>query len=304
LLGFGTEVDSGYRVIYGESDGIPGVVVDRYRDVFVVQISTAGGETVKPLIVEALVQLFSPASILERSDLSVRKEEKLTDAVGLLFGQDVCTVEFTQNGLHFLADVAKGQKTGFYLDQRELRRTIGRLAGGRQVLNIFSGSGSFAVAASEGGAVSIHNVDSSQPSLDLIGTNLKLNELSLDSSTSDCADVFNWISSRSEPTYDMVIADPPALIKSHSDAAVGRKAYHFLNRAALRLLRNGGIFITCSCSSFFNEEDFAYTLRRASIQVGVDLRTLEIVRQSADHPISVYFPESYYLKSFICRLHR
>jgi 23S rRNA (cytosine1962-C5)-methyltransferase len=128
--------------------------------------------------------------------------------------------------------------------------------------------------------------------------------LASSSVTTECTDAFNWISKRDDPSYDMVIVDPPALIKSHRDTETGSKAYHFLNRAALRLTRTDGIFVTSSCSSHFSEDDFAVMLRRASVQAGVTLDILETVRQSPDHPISIYFPESLYLKSFICQVKR
>jgi 23S rRNA (cytosine1962-C5)-methyltransferase len=172
------------------------------------------------------------------------------------------------------------------------------------VLNLFSYTGSFAVAALKAGARSVHNIDGSQSALDLIAAQLELNQLASSSVTTECTDVFNWISIHGDPSYDMVIVDPPALIKSHRDAETGSKAYHFLNRAALRLMRADGIFVTSSCSAHYSEDDFAVMLRRASVQAGVTLDILETVRQSADHPISIYFPESRYLKSFICQVRR
>jgi 23S rRNA (cytosine1962-C5)-methyltransferase len=295
---------AGYRVVFGETDGVPGLVVDRYADVLVLQIATAGVEALKEPIVQALIDYFAPRAIIERSDLPVRREEGLEEAVGVLYGEDVDRIEFREGELRFVADVKLGQKTGFFLDQRELRRSSMRYAAGREVLNLFSYTGSFAVATLRAGARSVHNIDGSQSALDLIAAQLKLNQLATSSMTTECTDVFNWLSMHGEPSYDMIIVDPPALIKSHRDVETGSKAYHFLNRAALRLMRADGIFVTSSCSSHYTEDDFAVMLRRASVQAGVTLDILETIRQPADHPISMYFPESLYLKSFICQVRR
>jgi len=302
-LGVG-ESDAGYRVVFGESDGIPGLVVDRYADVLVLQIATAGMESLKELVVRALIGFYAPRAIIERSDLPVRREEGLSEAAGVLYGEDVDRVEFREGELRFIADVKLGQKTGFFLDQRELRRRSMRYAADREVLNLFSYTGSFAAAALKAGARSVHNIDGSQSALDQITAQLELNQLTTSSVTAECADVFNWLSMHDDPCYDMIIVDPPALIKTHRDAESGSKAYHFLNRAALRLMRTDGIFVTSSCSAHYSEDDFAVMLRRASVQAGVTLEILETIRQSADHPISIYFPESLYLKSFICQVRR
>lgn len=300
LLGYGPDSDTtGYRVVFGEADGIPGLIVDRYSDVLVIQIATAGIERLKDHILDALISLFNPSTIIERSDLAVRGEEGLEEFTGLLHGDDVSAVEFVEHGNRFLAEVKTGQKTGFYLDQKDLRREVTRFAADSKTLNLFSNSGSFAVAALKGKASHVHNVDSSRPALDLCLNHAVLNDIAEDKITSECADVFNWLSTRSEPEYDLVIVDPPALVKSRQDFESGRKAYHFLNRAAMRLIRHNGILVTSSCSTYLKEDDFAHTLRRASVQAGVNLHVLRQVRQSADHPLSIYFPESAYLKSFI-----
>lgn len=305
LLGFGPGLATdGYRLIFGEADGVPGLVVDRYRDVFVIQISTAGMDALRADIVAALKESFSPAAIVERSDIAVRKEESLKDEAGLLFGTLPEAVEFKENGMTFVADVLNGQKTGFFLDQKSLRQSVAKLAKGREALNLFSYSGAASVAAIKGGAAKVVNVDSSADALTSARNHAEMNGIEEHVMINEESDVFQYLSTRTEPAFDMVIVDPPALIKSQRDAEEGKKAYHFLNRASLRLVRDGGIFVTSSCSHFFSEEDFAFTLRRASVQAGVRLDLLEVVHQSPDHPTSVYFPESAYLKSFVCRVTR
>jgi len=295
---------SGYRLVFGEADGLPGLVVDRYEDVLVLQISTAGMDSLKPLVVEALSEEFKPRCIFERSDLGIRREEQLSEAVGPLLGADPGLVEFRENDWRFLADVAGGQKTGFFLDQKDMRRAVSRFAAGRKTLNLFSYTGAGGVAAMKGGAASVLNVDSSGPALELGVKQAALNGIKAAAFTSETADVFQYLAAKTEAEFDLVLLDPPALIKSRKDADEGKKAYHFLNRAALRLVRDGGILATSSCSHFLSEEDLMFVLRRASIQAGVELSVLASVRQSPDHPRSVYFPENDYLKSFICLVRR
>ncbi len=305
LMGYGPGTDTtGYRLVFGESDSLPGLVVDRYDDVLVFQLSTAGLDALRPMIIEALVDVFSPGAIVERSDLSVRAEEGLEDVTELHYGEQPGPVEFLEHGRRFVADVLHGQKTGFYLDQKDLRREIVSLARDRVTLNLFSYTGSMGVAALAGGAKSVVQVDSSESALSQCHAHVQNNGLETDRMTIECEDVFQWLGERNEPTFDLVVMDPPALVKSQGDLESGRKAYHFLNRAAMRLVNHGGIFVSSSCSSHFSEDDLAYTLRRASVQAGVKLSILKTVRQSPDHPLSIYFPEALYLKSFICQVRR
>jgi len=305
LLGFGKGTDTtGYRVAFGESDCLPGLIVDRFDDVLVFQIATAGMDGLRKEIVEALEEVFDPRSIYERSDMPSRHEEKLEDEVGLRFGEAVTEVNFKENGLKFVADVATGQKTGFFFDQRDTRTVIQILADGRKVLNIFSYTGAASVAAIMGGALSVHNIDGSNEALEMIEKNAKLNKIVATKMTTENADAFAWLGEHKNADYDMVIVDPPALIKSRRDIEEGKKAYHFVNRAAMRLVKDGGIFVTSSCSHYFNEEDFAFTLRRASVQNEINLSILQTIRQAPDHPLSVYFPEAAYLKTFVCHVEK
>lgn len=300
LMGLGDgQPTTGYRVVFGESDNLPGLVIDRYADVLVLQISTAGMDRLRPHIIAACHTIFSPRAIVERSDMAIRREEKLEEITAVPVGEVTEPVQFLENNVKFLADVVGGQKTGFYLDQRELREHIAKLAPGRSILNLFSYTGAASIVALKNGAASVHNIDSSAEALALGEKQRDLNELPAESWTSEEADVFAWLNDHNEPTYDMVILDPPALTKTKSEQEAAGRAYHFLNRAALRLVKSGGILVTSSCSRFFSEDDLAYVLRRASVQTGVTFNVLKTVRQASDHPLSVYFPESAYLKSFI-----
>lgn len=305
LIGYGPGTDTtGYRVVFGEADGIPGLVVDRYGDAMVIQLSTAGMDRMRDDVVAALVEVFAPVAVYERSDIAVRKEEGLHDEVGLRYGTLPEEVSFTERGMRFTADVVNGQKTGFFLDQKGLRDAVTRFAKGRRVLNLFSYSGATGVAAVRGGATEVVNVDSSAPALAACANHAEANDIAPDSFTTVETDAFQYLSDKDGEQFSMVVLDPPALIKNRKDAEEGKKAYHFLNRAALRLAEDGAIFVTSSCSHFLPEEDLAFILRRASVQAGVEIQVLETVRQSSDHPLSVYFPESAYLKSFICLVRR
>lgn len=305
LLGYrDNSQTNGYRVVFGEADWLSGLVVDRYADVLVIQLATAGMDNLRNIIIEALVELFKPTAIYERSDLPSRTEEGLAETTGLRYGTETELVEFSQNGRRFVADIANGQKTGFYLDQKNLREEVSCLALGRKVLDLFSYSGATSIAALAGGALSAHCVDSSATALELCLKQAALNSIESSRISCETADVFQWLSTESTPQYDMVLLDPPALIKSRKHAEDGRKGYHFLNRAALRLINNNGLLVTSSCSACFTEEQLSITLRRAAEQAGINLFLLKTVRQSSDHPLSLHFPEAAYLKSFICQVSR
>jgi len=303
LLGYGPETQTtGYRLLFGEADGVPGLIVDRYSDVLVFQIATAGMDAMRALVISAISECFAPLAIIERSDISTRKEENLEDVIAIHVGKDPGLVEFMEQECTFSADPLNGQKTGFFLDQKETRAAIRSLAKGRDVLNLFSYTGAAGVSAMMGGGKSVHHVDASQAALDGCAVNAKLNNMGQKSVTTERADIFQWFNEHKDGQYEMVIMDPPALIKSNKDVEEGKKAYHFMNRAAMRLVKDGGIFVTSSCSHYFSEEDFAFMLRRASVQANVSLAILHITHQSPDHPVSVYFPEGQYLKTFICQV--
>ncbi len=293
---------TGYRCVFGEADGLPGLIVDRYEDVFVFQIATAGMDKMRDLVVDAIKEVFAPRAIVERSDLPSRREENLEPVTGVVFGEDPGEVAFLEHGRRCVANPMLGQKTGFFLDQKDLREKIAFYAKGKEVLNLFSYTGAAAFAALSGGAVSVHNVDGSEEALGLLDAQAKAAGVSAVCTTQK-TDIFQWLG-REQASHDMVVMDPPALIKAHKDVEEGKKAYHFLNRAAMKLVKDGGLFVTSSCSHFLPEEDLAYILRRASVQAGVDLQVLEVVRQSPDHPQSVYFPEGTYLKTFVCRVRK
>lgn len=304
ILGYGPGTQTtGYRCIFGEADGLPGLIVDRYEDVMVFQIATAGMDKMREDVIAALQEVFQPRSIVERSDMPSRREENLEPVAGVVFGEDPGEVAFLEHGRRCVATPMTGQKTGFFLDQKDLRSKIAVLAKGKEVLNLFSYTGAAAFAALAGGATEVLNVDGSEEALQLLEKQVKTAGIQAATCAVLKTDIFQWLG-REQETHDVVIMDPPALMRAHKDIEEGKKAYHFLNRAAMKLVKDGGLFITSSCSHFLPEEDLAFILRRASVQAGVDLQVLEVVRQSPDHPQSVYFPEGTYLKSFICRVRK
>ena len=295
LLGYGPDTDTtGYRIVFGEADNMPGLVIDRYANVLVVQISTTGMSNLSPIIIRVCKKLFDPIAIIDRSE----GESNVVD------GKAVEAVEFLEHGMKVTADVINGQKTGFFFDQKELRQAVKKYAHGKTVLNAFSYTGATGIAALLGGAASVYNVDESKAALEACVQHATLNGIDSKKITTQEADAFAWLGAQKDAAYDMVIIDPPALAKTKREIEQAKKAYHFVNRAGMRLVKDGGVFVTSSCSHFFTEDDFAYTLRRASVQAGLQLDVLEVIRQASDHPLSVYFPESLYLKSFICRVRK
>jgi len=300
FMGYGSAETTGFRLCFSESDSLPGLIVDKYEDVLVLQISTTGMELLKPIVIDVLRELFSPTAILEKSELPVRNEEGLKPFSGVLWGKFDEQVEFKENGLKFISDPLKGQKTGFFLDQKDLRSAIGKLSADRAVLNLFSYTGSMAVYALANGAKSVLNVDGSDWALEECFKNAKLNKIKKSSIKIEKADIFSWLTRPiHSPEYDMVIADPPAIIKARNDIENGKKAYHFLNRAAMRLVKDKGIFVTSSCSHYLSADDFRMILHRAAVQNNLTLRIIGEYSQSADHPVALNFPESGYLKSYV-----
>jgi len=296
--GIAHEKTDGYRVVFGEADDLPGIIIDRYRHVFVIQLSTAGADRLREMIVQAIEKLFHPAAIVERSDMPSRKEERLEPVVSVLHGKLPKQVLFSEEGMEYLADPLEGQKTGFFLDQRPMRMWLQKNVRGR-VLNLFSYSGASGIAAIKGGADFVLNVDASASALELCGKHAKLHKIASDLFQTEEADVFQYLGKTTHEAFDVVILDPPALMKSRKDMEEGRKAYHFLNRAAMRLVKPGGIFLTSSCSYYFSFEDMLTTLRRASLQNNRVFHIFSHLPQPADHPASLYFPESSYLKTVI-----
>lgn len=295
---FDPAVTNARRLINAEGDGLPGLVADLYDDVLVLQVATLGMERLKPLVVGHLAAALRPRAVYERSDLPARREEGLGDVEALLAGEAVERVRILEGGIPYWVVLTSGQKTGFYLDQRESRRLVRECAAGRRVLNMFAYTGSFSVCALLGGAVRADSVDSSAPAMALAQENFELNGLPADAGLFFTADVFEFLR---EPAldHDFIILDPPAFAKKRTDVVAGCRGYKDINRLALQRVRAPGLVLTFSCSHFVDEGLFQQVVFQAAHEAGRRVRILQKHRQAFDHPVNIYQPETAYLKGFL-----
>ncbi len=292
-----------YRLIHAESDGLPGLVVDRYDNVLVLQSTTAGSEFWKETIADILVQETGIQNIYERSDADVRELEGLKPITGILRGAiPNPQLRITEHELFFQVNIATGHKTGFYLDQRENRQRVGELAKDRDVLNCFCYTGGFSIHALANGAKSVLSVDSSADALALLEENIVLNNLPADRHTSLEGDVFQLLRKfRDENrSFDLIILDPPKFAPTAAHAEKASRAYKDINLLAFKLLRHGGILATFSCSGGVDAALFQKIVASAALDAGTDATIIEHLSQGSDHPVSLHFPEGAYLKGLIC----
>jgi 23S rRNA (cytosine1962-C5)-methyltransferase len=287
------------RLVHGEGDGLPSLVVDRYGDFLAIQTLAQATERLKPEIVAALVELVRPRGVLERNDPKVRRLEGLDQQVSLLYGEVPETVEVEQAGVRFEVDLWKGQKTGLFLDQRENHLTARGYAHGR-VLDAFCYTGGFALHVARA-ATEVLAVDVSEDALARVQRNAALNGLSnVTVQTANVFDLLRELSDRGE-RFDTVILDPPAFAKSRDAVEKARRGYKEINLRALSLLRAGGCLVTCSCSYHIRESDLEEILADAAVDAGATVTIVEKRRQGRDHPVVLGVPETYYLKCFVLR---
>lgn len=284
------------RLINAEGDGIPGLIVDAYADTLVMQVANPGIERIKQEIAGYLIKELNPRSFYEKSTSFMRRKEGLEEVRGLLHGEDNPEVEVLENGLRYSVNVLEGQKTGLFLDQREMRSLVRELSAGKRILNCFAYTGGFSIAALAGGATHVDSVEMSVKCQPRIERNLQLNNLA--DHQFICADVFHFLKTTTW-NYDLVILDPPAFVKKRDDIAKAFRAYKDLNRHAIEKMPAGSLLLTCSCSYHVDESLFQNILFRAAHEAGRSVRILERHRQAHDHPISIFHPESSYLKSFL-----
>jgi len=290
-----------YRLVHGESDGLPGVVIDRYGDYLSVQITTAGMECLKPQLLEALNGLLQARGIVLRNDSSAREQEGLAREIETI-GEVPDTVEMREDGVRYAVSLASGQKTGFFFDQRDNRSRLQRYVAGRTLLDTFSYVGAWALRAAHYGATAVTCLDSSQPALDAATANAALNGVALETLRDDALDGLKALRAAGRH-FDVVVVDPPALIKRKKDAEAGLEHYAALNRAALQVLPADGILISCSCSHHLEAEQLQRLLLRESKAAGRRLQILEQGGQGPDHPVHPAIPETRYLKAFVCRVY-
>jgi len=292
------------RLVHAESDGLPGVVADRYADTLVVQLSSAGAEAWRDAIVEALVDATGATSVVERSDAEVRHLEGLAPRTGVLRGRVDGPVAMREDAIAYRVDVERGQKTGFYLDQRDSRRRVRELAHERRVLNAFCYTGGFALAALAGGASEVDSIDSSPDALALARDNLAANP-SLAAARAKWieADVFADLRRmRNENRhYDLAILDPPKFAPTAAHAQRAARAYKDINLLALKLLAPGGLLATFSCSGGVSADLFQKIVAGAAVDAKVDATIVGRFAASRDHPIALAFPEGEYLKGLLVR---
>ncbi|MCI9336816.1 MAG: class I SAM-dependent rRNA methyltransferase [Lachnospiraceae bacterium] len=304
----GTIDTSSCRLIFGEADFLPGIVVDKFADVLVVESLALGIDRWKETIVETLKKVLaedgiSVRGVYERSDAKVRLQEGMERIKGFLGEPFDTKVEILENGVRYIVDVEDGQKTGFFLDQKNNRAAVGRLCRGKKVLDCFTHTGSFALNAGAAGAESVLGVDASELAVEQARENARLNGLE-ERVRFECADVFELLPKLEQQgeQFDVVILDPPAFTKSRSSVKNAVKGYREINLRGMKLVRDGGFLATCSCSHFMEPELFAKTIREAATGAHKRLRQVEFRTQGPDHPILWAADQSYYLKFYIFQL--
>ncbi len=297
----------GCRLINSEGDRLPGVVVDRYAEFLVIQILSAGAELHRETIVAELLKRTGAKGIFERSDVGVRAKEGLAERIGLLAGeQPPNPIIIEENGVRFAIDVRHGQKTGFYFDQRDSRRAVAGLAAGKRVLNAFSYTGGFGIAAALAGAEFVLNIDSSAPALAQAAHNFEMNRIKPERFENRVADVFSELRQldAAGEKFDLIVLDPPKFIESQKALTRGCRAYQDIARLGYKLLAPGGVLVNFSCSGLMTPELFQKITADAALDAGVDAAILQRLNQAADHPISLAVPETYYLKGLITRIQK
>jgi 23S rRNA (cytosine1962-C5)-methyltransferase len=294
---------SAMRLVHGESDGLPGVVADRYGDTVVLQLNSAGAERWRDAIADALAALPGVARVWERSDADVRGLEGLAPAAGPVHGpREPVRIEVGENGLRFEVDLEQGHKTGLYLDQRDNRFLLRKLARGRTVLDGFCYTGGFAVNALAGGAAAVTAIDSSRPALELARENAARNGLAAAEWLE--GDVFQWLRKFRDQgrRFDLVVLDPPKFAPTAAHASKAARAYKDINLLAFKLLAPGGLLMTFSCSGGVSADLFQKIVAGSALDAGVDAQIMLRLGPGPDHPVALNFPEGDYLKGLLCRV--
>ena len=298
---------TGYRLIAAESDGLPGITIDKYQNYLVCQLLSAGAEYNKQTLVDALLEVFPTANIYERSDVAVRKKEGLEESTGVLHGEEPPkSVIIEENGIKISVDIVGGHKTGFYLDQRDSRQRSLKYVKNKDVLNCFSYTGGFGLYALKGGAKRVINADVSQPALDNAKFNAELNEFDISKKRAVFlnADVFKLLREyRDQGTkFDVIIMDPPKFAESKAQLNGACRGYKDINMLAMQILNPGGTLLTYSCSGLMEQNLFQKIIADAAIDAGRQVKFIERFEQAADHPIDSAYPEGFYLKGFACKV--
>ncbi|GAA5188457.1 class I SAM-dependent methyltransferase [Ferrimonas gelatinilytica] len=296
---------TGYRLVAGESDGLPGITIDRFEDVLVCQLLSAGAEAQREALVAAIKAQYPQCALYERSDVEVRKKEGLAPVKGLLYGTlPPQPMTFEENGLKLLVDVVQGHKTGAYIDQRDNRLAASRYVRGKRVLNCFSYTGGFGTYALHGGAAEVINADVSKPALALAQQTAELNGLDTARLTNLEADVFKLLRQYrdSGEQFDVIVLDPPKFADNKAQLPGACRGYKDINMVAMKCLKPGGILLTYSCSGLMDAALFQKIVADAALDAGREAQILEKLTQAADHPIGSAYPEGFYLKGLALRV--
>lgn len=293
--------ENNYRVVFGESDFLPALIVDKYGDYLSVQFLSLGMDIRKDMIVDILLDIFNPKGIYERSDAPVRLKEGLHLKKGWLFGEGDSVVEIRENDLRILVDLENGQKTGYFLDQKENRNALKSFVSGKSVLDCFCNVGGFSLCALKYGAKSVTSVDISETALSFVRKNAQLNGFNIDTV---CADVFEYLRElRSEKKkFGVVILDPPAFTKSANTVKEACKGYKDINISGLKLVENGGFLVTCSCSQHLSVQNFLNVIEESVFQSGRSCKLVEFRTQGKDHATLIGADAGLYLKVAILRV--
>ena len=295
---FDFKITNSFRLMNGEGDHLPGLIVDQYADYLVLQSGSLGMDRLKGKIVAYLAEKKRWKGIFEKSSSGSRKEERLHDCVGVLFGETVEEILIRENGLQFKVNWRTGQKTGFFLDQREMRHLVQKMSRGKKVLNCFSYTGGFSIYALAGGAASVDSLDISSSALAIGESHVALNGGAKVPVQWLEKDAFDFL--RSDPlNYDLVILDPPAFIKKRKDIEQGIRGYREINHQALSKMPKGSFLLTCSCSYYLEIEQFRSLLFQAAEKLGRDIQIILESFHAPDHPVNLFHPEGRYLKSIL-----
>jgi 23S rRNA (cytosine1962-C5)-methyltransferase len=293
-----------YRLVFGESDGLPGLVLDRYGDLLVGQIATAGMEALKETVAEAVRALLSPAGLYWKNDSAARQLEHLPPVAQAAFGDIPAQLTALEGGLRFAAPLTHGQKTGWFYDQTHNRtRLVRYLWPGARILDVCSYAGAWAITALSVGAAAAICIDSSETALDFARRNAQANGVALETIRADAFEAMKALHERGE-RFDVVVLDPPAFIKRKKDIPQGQAAYRKLNQLALALIESEGLLVSCSCSYHLAPEELVSAIQTAARHSGRFVQILESGGQSPDHPVHPAIPETRYLKAFFCRVRR
>ncbi len=292
-----------YRLLYGESDGVPGLTLDRFGDVVVAQATTAGIERLKLAVESAVDRVLAPRAMVWKNDAGIRALEQLPMYADLAFGTLGVPVQVREAGLRFDIDPLAGQKTGWFYDQRANRDRLARYVRGRRVLDLFSYIGAWGLRAASAGATDVLCVDASSAALERLQAAARDNQLEgrVRVAHGDAFDILRDLRHAGE-RFDVVVVDPPAFVKRKKDLAEGRLAYRRINKAAMQLLVPDGILVSCSCSHHLPRADLLAALREGAGESGRQLQVLEVLQQGPDHPIQPAIPETDYLKGYLCRV--